>query len=288
MKRFLHPIVFLLALLIIFEEWLWDALKAQVQRLSRLPMVAAFENRLRRLGPKCSLLVLLLPASVLFPCKLAALWAMSHHHPMLGIAVLFTAKIVGTSVAAYIFDIVRDSARGLAWFDRLYGSIIALLTRVKVWLAAQPTYQKAREAVTNLRCMARRLTVIRGRSRLKRKFTAACALVYCRPLPGGRVAHVSPDGTWVSGEQLSKPPANDTDLNDVWAIWPNGYMCPSGLELFAELQSPSGRGHGYVLVKVLAYDQAGAPSSWRERLTRGQAARTFNLEARRRARARVS
>jgi len=178
MKRLLHPIVFALAVLLVFEEWLWDALKAGFRKLADHALMRALDRRLRRLGPWSSLLVLLVPALVLFPVKLAALWALAHGEPMLAIGVLLGAKLVGTGIAAYLFDVVRDNARELPWFDRLYVAIISLLARSKAWLRAQPAY---RAAVRSIRHAQTLLTMGWPPScragRLRRKFRAAKALL---------------------------------------------------------------------------------------------------------------
>lgn len=129
MKRGLKPFVALLVLLLLAEEWLWDHLKRCVARLGALPGVRAFEARLRALPPWASLLVMLLPAAVLLPFKLAALWALGHGHRVLGFLVFVAAKLVGTGLAAYLFDLVRDSARQVKAFDRFYGAVMRLLAR---------------------------------------------------------------------------------------------------------------------------------------------------------------
>jgi hypothetical protein len=177
MKRLLHPIVFVLAIFLVFEEWLWDALKAQFRKLAALPLLRTLDLKLRTLGPWASLLVLLFPALVLFPFKLAALWALSHGHSMLGIGVLIAAKLTGTGVAAYLFDVVRDSARKLPWFDRLYVAVISLLTRAKAWLRSQPAYQTAAQFVARGKAVVRSWWQAPGRSgRMRRKLRAAKAL----------------------------------------------------------------------------------------------------------------
>ena len=178
MKRLLHPVVFALAVLLVFEEWLWDALKAGFRSLASHPLMQGLERRLRRLGPWSSLGVLLLPALLLFPIKLVAVCALAQGHTMLGIGVLACAKVVGTGVAAYLFDIVRDSARQLAWFDRLYVAIMSLLVRSKAWLRAQPAYRAAARAVHRGRRLAGACMPTAGRTgRMRRKLRAAKALV---------------------------------------------------------------------------------------------------------------
>ncbi|HWI10411.1 MAG TPA: hypothetical protein VNU48_03695 [Burkholderiaceae bacterium] len=260
MKRFLHPAIFVIAVVIVLEECLWDGLKRGMRKLSALPIVAAAEQRLRKLGPWASLAVLMLPATILLPCKLAAVWALSHHHPMLGLTVLLAAKLAGTSMAAYLFDIVRDSARQLVWFDRCCSAVIHALDRTKTWLARQPTYRAAVTAVATARARTARLVRrLATRSRLRRKLHAAKVLAYAIPVAALRATQ-EPSFT-VSEQLLGVPSANDEDEPDVWARWPDGSMCAVGIDLCRALRRP-GRSSDYQLVHVIEYAADGIPSEW--------------------------
>lgn len=178
----LKPLTYALAVVVVFEEWLWDALKAQMHRLSALPAVQRMEDRLGQLPPWASLLVLLLPAAVLFPFKLLGLWALGHGHPAAGIGVFILAKLAGTGLAAYLFDLVRESARRLRWFDALYTAIIGLLARAKAWLHSQAAYQAIWQAANRWKASFRALWVHRARrSAWARRLRVAKARV--RPDP---------------------------------------------------------------------------------------------------------
>ena len=280
MKRFLHPAIFAIAVVIVLEECLWDGLKRGMRRLSALPLMAAAEKRLRKLGPWASLGVLVLPATILFPCKLAAVWALSHHRPMLGLTVLVLAKIAGTSLAAYLFDIVRDSARQLAWFDRCYSKAIHALELTRTWLAGQPTYRAARAAVATVRTRsARLLHRLAARSRLRRKLHAAKVLAYAIPVPALRTTQV-PSFT-VSEQLLGVPSANDEDEPDVWARWTDGSMCAVGIDLCQALRQPGGKSSDYQLVHVVEYGRDGMPSEWVLRTPPESAPISFSRAARR-------
>lgn len=137
------PFVAVLALFLVFEEWLWDHLKAFMHRLANHPWVHRLEAHLRQIPPWASLLVLLVPGMLILPFKVAGLWALAHGHALLGLAIFILAKLCGTALAAYLFDLVRENARKLAWFDRVYVGVTALLQRARAWLAAQPVYVAA-------------------------------------------------------------------------------------------------------------------------------------------------
>lgn len=167
MKALARAAVTLLALLLLAEEWLWDALKRGMRHLAAALQLQRVEDGLRRLRPWASLLVMLLPA-LLLPFKLAALWALAHGHPLLGLAVLLAAKLSGTALAAYLFELVRDNARRIAAFDRLYTAVIGLLARARAWVDARPAVQAARARVAAWRAQAGQ-----GRSAWARRFAVA-------------------------------------------------------------------------------------------------------------------
>lgn len=139
-RHIVDPLVFIVAVILVFEEWLWDTLKIRLQRLSRLPAIAAIEIQIRKLPPWVALLVLILPGIMLIPFKVGALYLIGHHHPLLGLFTLLSAKLTGTALAAYLFDLLRDNARKLSWFNIVYMRIIALLASAKTWLHRHPAY----------------------------------------------------------------------------------------------------------------------------------------------------
>ena len=171
MKKILNPFIFILAFILVFEEWIWDTLKAQVHKLSGLPIVAAFERALRSLSPAPALIILLIPFLVLFPFKLAGLYAISQGHGFIGVLVFIAAKIVGTGSGAYLFDLVRDSARKIYWFDRFYCFVMKLIFISKEWLESHPVYIRTQALIQMIKIK------LSARSLLKRKLRAAKALL---------------------------------------------------------------------------------------------------------------
>jgi hypothetical protein len=147
----LKPLTALIALLLVFEEWLWTWLRGKVHKLSRWPAVRRFEAALKCLSPWASLTVLLTPMLVLLPFKVGALWLLSHGHVTWGVLTLIAAKLTGTAVAAYLFDLVRDQARQLLWFDRFYGRVEWMLSRSHAWLHRQPAYIAVRHTMELLK-----------------------------------------------------------------------------------------------------------------------------------------
>jgi|SRR5205085_11135757 len=133
----------ILALLLLFEEWGWEALAAAIARLSRLPFFAWLEERIRRLPPYAALATFAAPALLLVPVKLLALYFIGAGHGMLGLVVLFGAKVAGTAIVARLFALTQPTLMQLAWFARWYprwkawkDRLMDQVRRSPAWLAA--------------------------------------------------------------------------------------------------------------------------------------------------------
>ncbi len=110
----------LLGVLILFEEWGWRPLVRLLGLLARLPGVARLERRIAGARPALAVLLLFVPALLLLPAKLAALWMIACGRLLAGIATLLLAKLLGTAVVARLFLLTRPQLQRLAWFARAY------------------------------------------------------------------------------------------------------------------------------------------------------------------------
>ena len=132
MRRLLRPLWILLALVFLFEAWLWERLKPVVGWfVDKIPW-DAFKARLaagiERLPPLATLLVFLVPVVLLFPIKLIGLWLLARGIWLGAMATLGLAKVVSMGVTAFIFELTRPKLLQLAWFRWLYEHML-------VWLA---------------------------------------------------------------------------------------------------------------------------------------------------------
>lgn len=125
----------LVALVVLFEEWGWGPLSRLMAQLARLPIIGWLERRIAGLAPVPALLVFLLPGTLLLPVKLAALALVSHGHVATGLSVIVIAKLVGTAIVARLFQLTRPALMQLEWFAHGYGRWTvwkeALLVRVR-------------------------------------------------------------------------------------------------------------------------------------------------------------
>jgi predicted membrane-bound spermidine synthase len=147
-KRLATPPLLVVAVaLVLFEEYLWEWLTGLMARLGRLPVIRELEARVAALPPNGALAVFLLPAVVLFPFKLAAVWAIATGHLLLGLLVLVTAKLAATALLARLYVLCEPALMRVAWFVRIHHWVM----RVKAWahdrLESWPAWRMARQSL---------------------------------------------------------------------------------------------------------------------------------------------
>jgi hypothetical protein len=149
MRRLLRPLLLILALVFLFEAWLWTHLEPIVAWIvARIPL-AGIKVRIAagiaHLSPPVTLIVFVVPVLLLLPLKVLGLWLLAHGFWLGALAVLALAKLAGLGVTAFIFEITRPKLLQMAWFRRVYDGVMWLLDRahalvdpvkrrVKLWL----------------------------------------------------------------------------------------------------------------------------------------------------------
>jgi len=141
----------LLALVILFEEWGWEPLQRLLARIGQWPGFRWIEGRVRSLPPYAALALFALPALMLLPVKLAALWLIHQGRTMLGLAIIVIAKIVGTAIVARLFTLSQPALMQLAWFARLHTRWSAWKEQLLVWVRASTAWRAARALKASLR-----------------------------------------------------------------------------------------------------------------------------------------
>jgi lysylphosphatidylglycerol synthetase-like protein (DUF2156 family) len=153
MRRLLRPLWFLVAVVFLFEGWLWSHLAVAIARLVDAIGMPALKARLaawiERLPPPATLLVFLVPAILLLPVKLLGLWLMGHGAWLAALGVLALAKVVSMGVTAFIFRLTSPKLRQMAWFRWVHDRVLAGLAwahrRIDPWKQRVRTW--ARETV---------------------------------------------------------------------------------------------------------------------------------------------
>ena len=159
MKKLLHPVWFIVALIVLVESWLWRRTVDFGYWLVRLVPMAAFKRGVAalvaKLPPYVALLVFFLPVLLIEPVKLAGIYFLTHHHVFLGILVFIAAKLLAVAIIAFMFEICRDKLMQISWFPRFY----ALFIRAWHWAHTflDPYKAWARALVAPMRAWARRV-----------------------------------------------------------------------------------------------------------------------------------
>ncbi|MDM0109094.1 hypothetical protein QTH97_29430 [Variovorax sp. J22R24] len=121
LKKLLRAIAALVLVpVLLFEEWGWEPLARALGKLSRLPVWAHLENRLRALPPWGAVLAFLAPMVMLFPVKLLGLLLLGRGHATSAVVVLLSAKLVGTAILAWLFHLVEPALMRIPVFARWY------------------------------------------------------------------------------------------------------------------------------------------------------------------------
>lgn len=148
LKLLLAPLRWLvrvvLALLILFEEWGWEPLRRAFALLAKLPVIRQVEALLKRLPPRWALVVLVLPSLLILPVKLLAVWLVAEGRVTLGVAVIIAAKLFGTALLAWLFQLIQPALMQLAWFARLHARWTAWKAELLAWVRASAVWRAAR------------------------------------------------------------------------------------------------------------------------------------------------
>jgi hypothetical protein len=120
LKRILvAPFVWLIALFLVMEDWLWDPLLKFLRGLSKWRVVRLLEEAVAKLPPYAALLFFAVPIILLFPFKFFGLYLIAHGQKMAGLIVFIVAKVVGTGMAAWVYSLTEPALAKLAWFVKL-------------------------------------------------------------------------------------------------------------------------------------------------------------------------
>ncbi|WP_034294747.1 hypothetical protein [Herbaspirillum sp. RV1423] len=154
-KYLLAPLIYTAAILLLFEEWLWNASKRVLARLPLIPFVARLESWISNFSPYAALAVFLLPSLLLLPVKILALLSIAHGHPTLGLAVVIAAKVLGTALVARLYALTQKALLSLPWFVRCRNAVLRFKDRMIGQLRATQAWQQIEAGVAAFAAMRR-------------------------------------------------------------------------------------------------------------------------------------
>jgi hypothetical protein len=138
--KFLNPVLFFLALILVFEEWLWDQLTIFTQFLSKLPLLKTFEMKVKSWKPYPSLLFMISPFLLLIPFKLLVLKLLTLHQLFWAVVLFIFEKLLGTALVAHFFSLTRENVMTILWFKLFFDKLVYLILVSKNWLKSSAPY----------------------------------------------------------------------------------------------------------------------------------------------------
>jgi hypothetical protein len=148
------PLVFIAAIVILFEEWLWDDLQRIAAAIGHLPLFRQIESLVAGAPPYAALAMFAAPSLLLLPVKLAALYFIAHGYPALGFMAVIGAKVAGTALVARIYALTHPNLLRIGWFAWLYNRFVAFRTRIHEAIKSTTAYKAARRLRLRMRVAA--------------------------------------------------------------------------------------------------------------------------------------
>jgi hypothetical protein len=102
------------------------------------------------------LVLFMVPALLLFPVKLVALWLIHLGQTALGLGVIVAAKLLGTALVGRLFVLTEPQLMQFAWFARALAWWRATKARVKAAVAGSAVWRGVRAVRRRLRVMLKR------------------------------------------------------------------------------------------------------------------------------------
>jgi hypothetical protein len=167
------PFVFLAAIIVLLEDWLWDDLVRLMAALGRLPILRQIEAFIVALPPYGALAMFATPSLLLIPVKLAALWFIAHGQPALGFLTAVAAKIAGTALVARIFTLTKPKLLTINWFAWLHDRFVTFKAKVYAFIKATKIYQAAHQQALRLKARIKNFFRTRGKAFWRKRWEAA-------------------------------------------------------------------------------------------------------------------
>ncbi len=167
------PFVFIAAIIVLLEDWLWDDLVRLMAAIGRLPIFRQIETFIVSLPPYGALAMFATPSLLLIPVKLAALWFIAHGQPAFGFLTAIAAKIAGTALVARIFTLTKPKLLGIVWFAWLHDRFVAFKVKVYAFIKATKIYQAAHQQAMRLKARVKAFFRTKGRAFWRKRWDAA-------------------------------------------------------------------------------------------------------------------
>jgi hypothetical protein len=157
MRRVGKFFLILLALVFLFEAWLWEHLRPLVAWVVNHVAWKGLRARLvalvDRLPPYAVLGVFVVPFILLLPLKFLEVYFIVHRQWIATILVLVLAKLLGLGVTAFIFEVTKPKLLQMAWFRWLYELMLSWLEKAHVLV--DPIKERIKQTLRRLIWLAK-------------------------------------------------------------------------------------------------------------------------------------
>lgn len=189
-NRLLSPLIYLAALLLLMEDWFWDVGLRLINLVASWPPFKVIERRIVALPPYGALCAFVVPALLLLPVKILALFAIASGHPISGVAVIIAAKVGGAALVARIYFLTRLTLLTLAWFALWHGKFMDVKLRWETSLKATDAFRRVSMMSALMRAAARNaLARLRPRGRFGARHASRPARMLRRFIAIWRARH---------------------------------------------------------------------------------------------------
>lgn len=141
MKKLLLSI---LAIILIIEEWLWDALSALGHVLIRLLHLEAVERWLSQTSPHVALMAFTIPLLIVTPINLAAFALLAHGLILQGVLLEIVAKLLGTLLVSRVFALTKPQLLTFKVLAFVYATIMRWLSWAHQKITQAKVYKLAK------------------------------------------------------------------------------------------------------------------------------------------------
>lgn len=161
-----RPLLFVAAVLLLIEEWLWDGTARFLGELARLRLVAVCSAWIRRRTPYQALALFVLPILSLLPLKGVIFVALTHGRIAFAALVLILEKLIFSAVFAALYQLAGPAVTQIGWVLRMQQAFLRMRSALHTWLERQVGFRYARAWLRRTR----------GSHWLRRRFGAAYRL----------------------------------------------------------------------------------------------------------------
>ena len=139
-----QTLLFVAALVLLVEEWLWDRGTDVLARLGRRPVFRTIERWARTRPPAQAVALFAVPVAVIYPCKMVAIVALGAGYVLAGTLAFVVAKVVATALFARLYQLTEPALMTYGCLRRGRDRFLRARRFVHHWLNLQPLYRQAR------------------------------------------------------------------------------------------------------------------------------------------------